>query len=302
MEKPEINCLIQKALIDLYLIVKVRTIEELENYNENKKKEERESLSSTNSLMLIDYIKESIEILLNMNEEENALIKAKKYNTRKSSYEIPIIYDEQLQKFEEEIRSHIRASLIRLTKQIEQQMQLQMDMMNENQEEQNKKITELILQLKVYYELSQLIKRSTLELENVIKTKEAENKRLSDTIIELESQAAKNSKFWQQCDPFKQELELNTLRQGPVLKGTISERNLRNNNEKPKTTLIPSVNNPSIKKVQYVNLRKLGTGLHNSLSVGKLQGNYRKPNYSMIGQSLSISNVKSNQNSLIDIR
>ena len=236
-----------------------------------------------------------------MNEEENALIKAKKYNTRKSSYEIPIIYDEQLQKFEEEIRSHIRASLIRLTKQIEQQMQLQMDMMNENQEEQNKKITELILQLKVYYELSQLIKRSTLELENVIKTKEAENKRLSDTIIELESQAAKNSKFWQQCDPFKQELELNTLRQGPVLKGTISERNLRNNNEKPKTTLIPSVNNPSIKKVQYVNLRKLCTGLHNSLSVGKLQGNYRKPNYSMIGQSLSISNVKSNQNSLIDI-
>ena len=56
MEKPEINCSIQKALIDFYLIVKVSTIAELENHNENKKKEESESLCSTHSLMLIDYI------------------------------------------------------------------------------------------------------------------------------------------------------------------------------------------------------------------------------------------------------
>ena len=107
----------QKALIDLYLNVKVRSTEEITNYNEDKLEEEREVLKEATPLLLVDYIRSSIEILMNMRAEEQALIKAQNVNesilSESSQKEPPKIYEEQIQKLEEESRSHIRVFLIK---------------------------------------------------------------------------------------------------------------------------------------------------------------------------------------------
>jgi hypothetical protein len=60
-------------LIDLYLSVKIRTNEEIDVYDENKLGQEREKLknaSKVDEMTLIEYIKLSIEILMNMKYED----------------------------------------------------------------------------------------------------------------------------------------------------------------------------------------------------------------------------------------
>ncbi len=116
IETPSSNTTIQTALVDLYLNVKIRSTEEINNYSEVKLEEERLSLKDTEPLLLIEYIRSSIEILLNMRSEENALIKLKEdvksvTSETPSIKEIPKVYEEQIQKLEEEVRSHIRVNL-----------------------------------------------------------------------------------------------------------------------------------------------------------------------------------------------
>ena len=74
---------IEDALIDLYLSVKIRSNEEvsqfkllivflqIDAYNEEVLQEERERLKDTNSFTILEYIKTSIEILMNMKMEEH---------------------------------------------------------------------------------------------------------------------------------------------------------------------------------------------------------------------------------------
>lgn len=65
--------IIKDALIDLYLSVKIRTNEEIDVYDENKLGVEREKLKGQNKvdeMTLIEYIKLSIEILMNMKYED----------------------------------------------------------------------------------------------------------------------------------------------------------------------------------------------------------------------------------------
>lgn len=64
---------IKSALIDLYLSVKIRTNEEIDVYDENQLAKERKKLECQNKvdeMTLIEYIKLSIEILMNMKYED----------------------------------------------------------------------------------------------------------------------------------------------------------------------------------------------------------------------------------------
>ena len=61
----EAHCLAE-AIIDLYLNVKIRSSEEIQNYNEETLQKERDKLKDVDSFIILDYIRTSVEILLNM--------------------------------------------------------------------------------------------------------------------------------------------------------------------------------------------------------------------------------------------
>ena len=64
---------LRRALVDLFLSVKIRTNEEIDGYNKDKLADERVRLHNEHkicNLTLVDYIKTSIEILMNMKSEE----------------------------------------------------------------------------------------------------------------------------------------------------------------------------------------------------------------------------------------
>lgn len=62
---------VHKAIIDLYLEVKVRTWNEIDRLGENQLKRERECLLGKDSLTVLDYIKTSIEILMQLKDDGN---------------------------------------------------------------------------------------------------------------------------------------------------------------------------------------------------------------------------------------
>jgi hypothetical protein len=62
---------LKEALLELYLSVKIRSDEEIDNYTEGQFKIEKEQMIDVDGFTLIDYIKSSIEILMNMKMEEN---------------------------------------------------------------------------------------------------------------------------------------------------------------------------------------------------------------------------------------
>jgi len=62
---------LKEALLELYLSVKIRSDEEIDNYTEEQFKKEKEALIDVDGFTLIDYIKSSVEILMNMKIEEN---------------------------------------------------------------------------------------------------------------------------------------------------------------------------------------------------------------------------------------
>ena len=81
--------LIQEALIDLYLNVKVRSKEEISNYSDEDLLKERENLYLTSPIDLINYIQTSVEILMNIKVEDYVASrkekerKEKQFNRRK---------------------------------------------------------------------------------------------------------------------------------------------------------------------------------------------------------------------------
>ena len=62
---------LKEALLELYLSVKIRSDEEIDNYTEEQFKKEKQSMLHVDGFTLIDYIKSSVEILMNMKIEEN---------------------------------------------------------------------------------------------------------------------------------------------------------------------------------------------------------------------------------------
>ena len=83
------------------------------SYSEGKFEGERERLVDVDSFIVIDYIKSSIEILMNLKMEEQ---EGEKKGTRRldktlsnySEFEPPKEYETVIQKLENDIRNHIR--------------------------------------------------------------------------------------------------------------------------------------------------------------------------------------------------
>ncbi len=58
--------------MELYLSVKIRSDDEIDNYTEEQFKKEKQEMRAVDGFTLIDHIKSSIETLMNMKIEEGA--------------------------------------------------------------------------------------------------------------------------------------------------------------------------------------------------------------------------------------
>ena len=96
---------LSQALVNLYLNVKVRTMKNVKSYNDESQNKERESLRDANPLILIEYIKSSIEILGNLKAEGGSCNKSLSESAVSETQEN---YEDQIQKLEAETRMHIR--------------------------------------------------------------------------------------------------------------------------------------------------------------------------------------------------
>eukprot|EP00347_Sterkiella_histriomuscorum_P007427 403348960 len=185
---------LKDAIIDLYLNVKIRNSEDIDNYNHEMLKEERDQLKDIDSFVIIEYIKSSIEILLSLKleEQEKELKKGKdKKETQavvhnfksdvssivdffsdQSSYRIepPVEYENQIQKLENDVRNHIR---------IEQQLKIHLDNVLQKLEDQEK--LQLIDQSQTQDRIKEL-KKDKERLEELLSLKERESSDLKKKI------------------------------------------------------------------------------------------------------------------------
>lgn len=69
--KMENHATLKEALLELYLSVKIRSDDEIDNYTEEQFKVEKAQMRQVDGFTLIDYIKSSIEILMNMKIDDN---------------------------------------------------------------------------------------------------------------------------------------------------------------------------------------------------------------------------------------
>jgi len=61
---------LRQAVLELYLSVKIRSDDEIDEYNKDIFESEKKDLVDIDGYTLIDYIKSSIEVLMNMKMEE----------------------------------------------------------------------------------------------------------------------------------------------------------------------------------------------------------------------------------------
>ena len=179
---------VHKALIDLYLDVKVRSNEEIVALNEDKLELEQQRLMETETLALVEYIKTSIEILLNLKMDSSALTKqsfrhqvrvdtegtsqldnsqvtsSSNFTSVNGGQQPPKAYEEMIQKLENDVRAHIR---------IEQQMKIAMEGLQQKLEDKDREKKQVKVEYKQYInELKQDKKRYVQLLE--LRDKEVE--------------------------------------------------------------------------------------------------------------------------------
>lgn len=112
---------IEDAIIDLYLSVKLRKQEEIEQYSEDIRKKEIIELKKSSPLVIIDYIKSSIEILVNLRVQERISesatsisdsMNSNKHNTSTNlSSSVISQYEEMLREQETEIRKRAQREM-----------------------------------------------------------------------------------------------------------------------------------------------------------------------------------------------
>ena len=113
---------IKNKLIDLYLFLKIRKAEELDNITKEDIKNERDSLAILPTTDIINYIKDSIEALIELKAcekyEEKILndeSKKKYRNTEDKNDENGLmLYEGMLIQAEKDIRKHIRVNILYL--------------------------------------------------------------------------------------------------------------------------------------------------------------------------------------------
>lgn len=128
--------IVHEAIVDLYMTIKIRNSEEvnktsnlqIEGFNHEKQTLEKEKLTKSSSLKLIDYIKSSIEILVNIKVEEQIELNKIKFSQENNilstnEEENTNEYEKLLRQLESEIRNHIKVKNLSLN-QIEHQMRL----------------------------------------------------------------------------------------------------------------------------------------------------------------------------------
>ena len=110
---------IKKALIDLYLGVKIRKLSEINNMQDNLMTEEEQILNKLPIIEIINYISNSIEILSEMKAQDKYEEKImedeekEKYINKNDMENDPNglkLYEGMLIKSESDIRNHIRVS------------------------------------------------------------------------------------------------------------------------------------------------------------------------------------------------
>ena len=62
--------MVRKAILDLYLNVKIRSQDEISGMDEGAIENEKKKLAPMDTIDIIDYIKQSVEILMHMRIEE----------------------------------------------------------------------------------------------------------------------------------------------------------------------------------------------------------------------------------------
>ncbi len=131
---------LQEALVNLYLSVKVRNKDDVENYTKEQQTAEESALHGTDPFVIIEYVKSSIDILLNCQmEKAMQMAEAKREETNESSYNKgndspPQDLEKLTQGLEAEVRLHIRA---------EQQQRLRIESLEATVEENEKKVEKL---------------------------------------------------------------------------------------------------------------------------------------------------------------
>ena len=107
---------IKKALIDLYLCVKVRKSEEIEKLTSENVNTERHNLKHLPLIDIINYIQNSIDVLVDLRATEKYEKKLEKDESKNNyiNYEDPKdanglkLYEGMLIKAEGDLRNHIR--------------------------------------------------------------------------------------------------------------------------------------------------------------------------------------------------
>ena len=107
---------IKNQLLDLYLFLKIRKSEELEKITKEDIQNEKDFLIKLPSNDIINYIRNSIETLIEIKacdkyEEKLLIDESKKMyhnNEDKNDENGLILYEEMLRKAEKDIRKHIR--------------------------------------------------------------------------------------------------------------------------------------------------------------------------------------------------
>lgn len=135
---------LRDAIVDLYLDVKIRSSDEIDNYGTNQFQKERDKLNSLSLATIVEYIKASIEILMNMKLDESEPKDTTKYkpssrpyfkkddkpvfddSSNITDYEPPKEYEKVIQKLEADVRNHIR---------VEQQLKLHIETVHNKMEE-----------------------------------------------------------------------------------------------------------------------------------------------------------------------
>jgi len=185
---------IKLQLIELYLNVKIRSKDEISDFSEENLVEEKDRLLEASIQGLINYIKTSIEILMNLKVEEYLELKKKQkreknleqersQDSARISTEPPQDYEEVIQKFEGDVRKHIR---------IEQQMKIHSDNLQQKLEDTEKetlKVENKIQRLKEDHERENKMLNLLLDKkEKEIKYQKRVIDKQSKEIMDLETQ------------------------------------------------------------------------------------------------------------------
>ena len=107
---------IREKLIDLYLCIKIRKSEDIKNLTNNKINKERKNLKKLSTIEIINYIQNSIDVLVDIKtmeklQEQLEIEESKKFfknNEDPNDSNGLKLYEGMLIKAEEKIRNHIR--------------------------------------------------------------------------------------------------------------------------------------------------------------------------------------------------